>query len=120
MKRNEWEFYFTSTKVVEAATRQIDYHSQRVAHWEAELNAAEEALRGSVDFREHDVTGGKNISVVVDPEKQSWLNTCRTKLSGHRAKVAEYSRWRALLGTGSFTLALDSADYEYFFATPEE
>ena len=83
-KRHEHTFQFTGRQISEAADDERAYHMMRVDYWRAEQdNAIEKARASGVDVREYDVTGGKQVNVVVDPEIVSRLSTCANKINTH-------------------------------------
>lgn len=116
-KREEWTFLYTRQQVCDAAKAQEAYHQQRLDYWRAEEERADAELRSSVEFREHQVTGGEQIRVVLDPEKQEYLNTAKHKAAGHRTKWEDYARWVVALSgrvNGGKDLELTFADLQYF------
>lgn len=98
-KRDSWEFVYSVKEVADAAEERADYHDDRVTHWRGERSEAERELREKgVEFREHEVTGGKNVQAVIDPERQAHLNACASKIRNHESLRDEYRGYaRALV-----------------------
>ena len=100
MKRNEHLFQFTGKQISEAAEAEYVYHSGRAAWWkEEQADAIEKAKAVGVEVREYDMTGGKNVQVVLDPTLNSRLTECANKIVSHRAAADRFQIEAATYGT---------------------
>jgi hypothetical protein len=85
MKRNEHTFQFTGDQIAKAAKAECDYHKERLVYWQQEQEKAiGEAKKAGVEIKEYDVTGGKQVNVVIDTSVQMRLSTCAAKIASHR------------------------------------
>lgn len=116
MKRNEHTFQFNGTQVSEAAWAEYKYHMERRDHWKAEQEKAiTRAKSAGIDVREYDVTGGKAVNIVVDPEVSSRLTTCANKINSHRAAADRFQVEAAAYATqAERTYELQPDDVLYF------
>lgn len=84
MKRNEHTFQFTGNQIAQAAEREHEYRLGRLAWWKAEHEKAiEQATSACTEIREHDVTGGKRVEVIIDPSVTKRLTECTNKILDH-------------------------------------
>lgn len=91
MKRSEHLFQFTGKQVSAAARAEHLYHAERLTYWRAEQELAiTKAKATGIDVREYEVTGGKQVNVVVDPEVTNRLNICASKMNSHRAAADRF------------------------------
>jgi hypothetical protein len=117
-QRAAWVFTVGSAKVLEAAQRRLDYHRARLAHWRAELDKAVDAVKDSTEVRQHQVTGGVQVTATIDQEKGQYMATCQAKVAAHRASVYEFSEWVELLGidaSGSYLMTIEDSKYFRLF-----
>ena len=120
--RNQWKFRLPSSRVADAAKAKAAHHRERETYWQNELASAQTALKSAVEFREHDVTGGKQVALVVDPEKQQHVNRCSGKRDEHRSQAENYEAYEAALRidaalASSIGVELDVDDIRYFGLT---
>lgn len=115
-QRGSWLFEVRQEVVKAAAERRRDYHASRRQYWEAELTQATEAVKDSTEIRQHQVTGGVQVTATIDQEKGQYMTTCQAKVASHRAAELEYAEWAELLGLvrGIDTLHLTITDAQYF------
>jgi hypothetical protein len=100
MKRHEHLFQFTGKSISEAATAENEYHAGRVAYWKAEQEKAIVAAKAAgFEVKEYDVTGGKQVNVVVNPEVTNRLSVCASKISEHRKAADTFQIEAATYGT---------------------
>ena len=116
MKRSEHTFQFTGLQIAKAAQAELEYHNMRLNYWGAAQDEAITAARASgVEVREHEVTGGKNVQIVIDPTVQSRLNECSAKINTHRASADRFQIEAAAYGTQpERTYELHPDDVVYF------
>lgn len=116
MKRATHLFQFTGKGIGEAAAAEAEYHKGRVAWWKTEQDKAIVLAKAAgVEVREHDVTGGENVQVVIDPTVQSRLNECASKISSHRRLADDFTIQAACYATQSAVFYdLDPDDVNYF------
>lgn len=116
MKRNEHLFQFTGKQIADAAQAEHQYHCGRVDWWKKEQgNAIEKAKAAGVEVREHDITGGKAVSVVLDPSVQSRLLDCSNKINSHRSAADQFQIQAAAYATqADRTYELHPDDIVYF------
>lgn len=119
MKRTEWTITKSTHELKEAATAREMYHTKRFLHWQDEIKSAEATLREKgIEIRHHQVTGGTQANVVLDPEMVKHLNTCEAKLRIHQDACGEFARWGAFLDANPehvHLVTLDKSDFDYFF-----
>ncbi len=100
MKRSEHTFQFTGKQISEAAYSEYLYHQSRLDYWiEEQEKAIVKAKASGVDVREYDVTGGKQVNIVVDPEVNSRLQICAQKINSHRSSADKFKIEAAAYGT---------------------
>jgi hypothetical protein len=116
MQRHQWEFKYLALDVLRAAESEMHYHEAREEHWATERLVAEDSLREEgIEMIHHEVTGGTQVNVQLDPEKAKWLNTCQQKLREHHQKVTEFSAWVHILGGRTEELSLHHDDVLFFW-----
>ncbi len=85
MERLKHLFQFDAGQIGKAAMAEATYHHARVGFWKAEQEKAiVKAKEAGVEIREHDVTGGKSVEVVVDPTVSNRLTVCANKIRTHQ------------------------------------
>jgi DNA-binding LytR/AlgR family response regulator len=116
MKRNEHLFQFTGQQISDAAKAEHDYHNDRLAFWKAEQDSAvAKAKEAGVEVREYDITGGKNVQVVLDPTLTNRLTDCANKINSHRSAADRFQIESAVYATqGGRTYELQPDDVLYF------
>ena len=116
MKRNEHQFQFSGAAIAKAASAEYEYHRQRLSYWQGEQEvAAKRARAAGIEVREYDVTGGKQVNVVIDPEVMARLNTCASKMNAHRSAADRFQIEAACYATqGERMYELHPDDVVYF------
>lgn len=116
MKRNGHEFQFNGKQIADAATVERDYHRERLAWWQAEQEKATAlAKEKGVETREYDVTGGKRVDIILDPNVQTRLTECSNKIYAHRMAADRFQIEAAAYGTQTERVyQLDPDDVIYF------
>lgn len=116
MKRNEHLFQFTGEAISKAAKEEYDYHKLRLDYWKIEQEKAIEAAKtAGFNVREYEVTGGKQVNVVVDPEVVARLNIVASKINSHRQAADRFQIESATYATQpTRTYELQPDDVMYF------
>jgi hypothetical protein len=114
--RREWNFQYIAREIADGARRKAEHHEERMAFWDAEIEAARDAIKASgVDIRSYDVTGGQRHEVVIDPSLANRLSEAQQKRSSHEDSAKEYRMWERVLEANGFeALRLDAADVDFF------
>lgn len=114
--RQSWKFQYRGDQVLAAAVKKLGYHQDRLKSWQEESLKADKDLRATgLEFREMAITGGARVDAVLDPQKQSRLNECRSKVTEHKTASEGYERWaRVLTANQDQLLELDIDDATYF------
>ncbi len=113
--RIEWTASVPANRIKDSAMSLAEYHRRRGQHWTAEEEKATTAYRESIQVREHEVTGGKQVGVAADQEKASHLSECKAKRDRHRGRAEEFEQWAAFLGEmGNGELSMTASDARYF------
>jgi hypothetical protein len=120
--RDTWEFRYPVGAIAEANLTRLGYHNGRLEHWRAEREHVLADLRETgLEVRSHQVTGGYDASVVVDPEKAKWLGQVEAKIAEHQRLVDEHARWQSVLMHQPRDTTLDlRADDILFFGLAAE
>jgi hypothetical protein len=96
VSRRDWTFPFTSSEVRMACEAKFAYHMSRYEHWSDRVEALEAKLKNEgVEFREYQVTGGKQLDVVLDPQIAKELNEAKDKQRQHERSSKEYRAYLA-------------------------
>jgi hypothetical protein len=96
-QRTYWIAHVRASIVLTAARRKLAHHKQRWDYWNKELAKALKAVKGSVEIRSHQVTGGVQHNAVMDQEKAQYLETCRSKVASHQADIVLFTSYIGLL-----------------------
>src|SRR5436309_554001 len=87
-RRGDWLFAYPVRDVLAGAKGKLAYHEQRGEFWRAEREKAVAAVKGAgFEVREYEVTGGKDVQVVVDQTLSSRLQQCSAKIREHVGKI---------------------------------
>lgn len=114
-RREDWTFQYQAETVRTAAQQKVGQHQERLDFWTLERDKAEAELREKgLEFREHDMTGGRQVQAVLDPERQAHLNRCTNKIDSHKRELADYELWVRALGTKRGVLELTLDDIRFF------
>jgi hypothetical protein len=114
--RDEWKFRYTCSDLIAPTEAKAKHHRERETFWTGELEKAKEKVRsGGAVVREHPISGGTRMQVMIDPEVQGRANECAEKVRSHRESAEEYERWlRVFRGNGDASVELDAKDVEFF------
>jgi len=126
MKREEWSFEYTASKLAEAAQAKVDWHTERLAWWKAKkdevmgtirkegLEVDEKISLGFSSPKSRDWERGAQVMVRNDLQKD--LDECMEKLKAHTLKLNEYSGWQQVLAANPESRqSLDINDWLFFF-----
>ncbi len=124
MKRNEHLFQFTGKQISDAAGAECIYHKDRTVWWKREQETAIAAAKSTgVEVREFDITGGKNVQIVLDATLNSRLTECANKINSHRNAADKFQIEAACYGTQaerSYELHPDDVIYFRLAGGPRE
>ena len=110
-------FQFKAAEISAAACEEAAYHSSRITWWESEQELAIKLAReAGIEIREHEITGGKNVEVVVDVSITKRLSQCATKIANHQSAADRFTIEAAAYGSQPEALVyeLDPDDVVYF------
>jgi hypothetical protein len=115
-QRSYWIAHVKVTVLRAGARRKLAHHKQRWDHWNKELAKALKAVKGSVEIRSHQVTGGVQHNAVMDQEKAQYLELCRKKVETHQERIVFFTSYVGLLAEvrDDATLPLSREDAEVF------
>ena len=115
-QRQNWRFDHITSRLVAPAETKAEYHRQRQAHWSNELEIAREKFKNEgINWREHPVTGGIQVTPIIDPERQRHVTLCQEKVNTHHSQVELYESYiRAFKTNLSAVLQLDVEDITFF------
>lgn len=126
MKREEWMFEYTASRLADAAASQAAFRRTRFEFWRAKKEEVVQRIRDSGLTVHEDmslglmdktyVTRDSRAQVLVDPMLQRDLNECVTKMQQHSERAREYDGWEQVLrGNAEARVQLDHDDWMYFF-----
>jgi len=126
MKREEWTFEYTASKLADAAQAKVDWHRERLAWWKDKkdevmgtirkegLEVDEKISLGFSSPKSRDWERGAQVMVRNDLQKD--LDECMEKLKAHTLKLNEYSGWQQVLSANPESRqSLDINDWLFFF-----
>jgi len=128
MMRNEWEFQFSTDKLVEAARAKRDHHKARFDFWKAAMGKVMDEVKesglevavseaGMSYTQKMSASAGFGPQVMVRNDLQRRLTECHQKIMEHTGKVREYDGWVFIFEhSPNKTLELNADDYLFFFA----
>lgn len=122
-RRTDWLFSYPIEQVLDGAKSKLVYHEARGEFWRAEREKAVAAVKSAgFEVREYEVTGGKDVQVVVDQTLSARLQQCSAKIREHVGKIKEYRQWVAVLATqrADEHIDLHMDDALYFGVAQEE
>lgn len=96
-QRTYWIAMVKAPTLLTAARRKLKHHKTRWDYWNKELAKALKAVKGSVEIRSHQVTGGVQHNAVMDQEKAQYLETCRQKVAKHQEQITVFTSYIGLL-----------------------
>jgi hypothetical protein len=126
MKRDEWEFEYTASKIAEGAAAQKEHRLSRVAAWtEAKAKVMAEVKDSGIEVSESlaadmksysNATTGYGPQVMVKADLQKKLTEAHQKIATHTRAAAEYDGWiQVLRANPEARLKLTQDDWLYFF-----
>lgn len=123
MKRDEWVFTYTASKLAEAAASKREAHQKKFMWWEDKKKevmkqVAESGIevQDSVASSYSNVKGGFGPQIKIDAGLQRDLTECQEKIVEHHDKVRQYSGWVQVLNANpEARLELEHDDYLFFF-----
>lgn len=123
MKRDEWKFEYTASKLSQAAEAKRDKHKIKLQWWtdkkiEVMKKVAETGIevQDSVAATYSNTKGGFGPQIVIDAGLQRDLTECQQKIMDHDRLVREYEGWREVLSANpEARLGLEHDDFLYFF-----
>lgn len=123
MKRNEWEFEYTASKLAEAARAKLGHYIGRVAWWKEKQQAVMQEIKESgleiteslaVEYASSSASFGAQVT--VRPELKTKLQECFLKIKSHEASAKDYSAWIQVLDANpEIRLKLNHDDWLFFF-----
>jgi len=116
MKRDNHSFEFAASAIQRAANSEHTYHTKRIIFWKKEQQKAIKKAKGAgVEIREHEITGGKSVEVILDPSVSRRLSVCASKIQLHQGSADRFQIEAAAYGTQSAKhYELDPDDIVYF------
>lgn len=123
MKRNQWEFEYTASKLADAAKGKKAHHQERLKWWEDQKAKIMTKIKDTgievhmpVAELYSNKTRGYGPEITVDATLQRDLSECQGKLIEHDAKVREYDGWiQVLAAHPESRVGLNQDDWLYFF-----
>jgi hypothetical protein len=126
MLKGNWQFAYTAAQLAQAATRKMEFHTERLAWWKQKRASVMATIRSegieinekiALEYRSPKSGDWNNGSqVMIRNDLQKALHECQDKLSHHTGKLSEYSGWHQLLNANpSTTQQLDIEDWLFFF-----
>lgn len=123
MKRHEWKFEYTASKLADAASHKRDVHAKKLLWWEDKKKevmkqVAETGIevQDSVAASYSNTKGGYGPQIKIDAGLQRDLTECQAKIMEHHELTVEYSGWiQVLSGNPEARLSLEHDDYLFFF-----
>lgn len=115
-QRAYWIAHVKPVVLLAAARRKLKHHKARWDYWNKELAKALKAVKGSVEIRSHQVTGGVQHNAVMDQEKAQYLETCRSKVAKHQEQIVVFTSYVGLLSAipNDHQLPISREDSELF------
>lgn len=123
MKRHEWIFEYTASKLAEAARVKMDTHIGKLAWWEnkkketlAKVTDMGIEVQDSVASSYSNVKGAFGPQIRIDAGLQRDLSECQEKIMEHHGLVQTYDGWIQVLNANpEARLSLEHDDYLFFF-----
>ena len=123
MKRDEWTFAYTASKLAEASTHKREHHLSRRDWWEKQKENVMAKVRDN-GIEVHDgvanlhsnTTRGCGPQIVIDPMLQRDLSECQSKITEHDSLIRQYEGWKQVLqAQPESRLEIDHDDFLFFF-----
>jgi len=125
MKRDEWKFEYTATRLAEAADAKIAHHSERLAFWKGKrdevlatiraegLEIDEKIVVGYQSPKSRDWERANRVSVRDDLRQK--LDEVLEKLRHHTEQLTQYEGWSQMLRANpEQRVGLDIDDWLFF------
>jgi len=124
MQRNEWQFSYTISQLLQAVVERAAHHEDRLAYWTRKLEDAKKALKEEgIDFHErvaaHSRLGSTQYvdQPVFDSEKLKDLSEAKERVAHHKSEIEKFESWAAVFGNEpdrNRTLLLHHDDVLFF------
>lgn len=123
MKRNEWEFEYTASKLAEAARAKLAHYQGRVTWWKEKQQVVMQEIRdGGLEITESlaieyaSTSANFGAQVSVRPELKTKLQECFLKIKEHESRSKDYAAWVQVLDANPESrLKLNHDDWLHFF-----
>lgn len=125
MKRNDWTFEYTASKLAEAAAKKRDSHTKKLKWWEDKkaetMKRVAEAgieVQDSVAASYSNTKGWAGPQIKIDAGLQRDLTECQTKILEHHELVQAYDGWHQVFSANpEARLPLTHDDFLFFFGS---
>jgi hypothetical protein len=123
MKRNDWLFTYTASKLAEAALAKRDKHAKKLQWWEDKKgDTIKKVADSGIEVQDSmaasysNVKGAFGPQIRIDSGLQRDLTECQDKIMEHHGLVKSYDGWiQVLSANGEARLELEHDDYLFFF-----
>jgi hypothetical protein len=123
MKRNEWTFEYTASKIAEAAQAKKDKHAAKLKWWEdkkaevmKKVTESGIEVQDSVAASYSNTRGDFGPQIRIDSGLQRDLSECQNKIMEHHGLMNNYGGWvQVLTAHPEARLSLEHDDYLFFF-----
>jgi len=124
MKRNDWTFEYTASKLAEAAKAKRLHHASRFDWWSAKkTETVKKVSESGIEVHDSVSNMGSNVSrgyqgpqIKIDSGLQRDLSECQQKIDEHMDAVTNYEGWLQVLSANpEARLQLHHDDYLFFF-----
>ncbi len=123
MKRNEWTFEYTASKLAEAAMAKRDGHAKKLAWWEQKKkDVMKQVTESGIEVQDSVAAGFSSTKgnygpqLRIDHNLQRDLTECQDKILEHHNLVKSYEGWHQVLAANpEARLALEHDDILFFF-----
>jgi len=131
MKRENWTFDYTATRLADASQEKIAWHTGQLAFWQQQreevmatiraegIQVTEKTALSYLNPKARDWEEGGDVVVRNDLRKR--LAECFEKLAYHTGRRDQYDGWQQVLSTNpEERLSLDIHDWLFFFGRDVE
>lgn len=123
MKRNDWTFEYTASKLAEAAVKKRDSHTKKKQWWEDKkaqtMKKVAEAgieVHDSVAADYSNTKGWAGPQIRIDDGLQRDLTECQAKIIEHDKLINSYNGWHQVFTAHpEARLPLTHDDFLFFF-----
>lgn len=123
MKRNEWQFNFAVSELIEPTQKKIDAHTAKLKWWENKKAEVMQKVResgieihDSVAASYSNTKGGFGPEIKIDVTMQRDLSECQQKIMEHSLLLKTYQGWLELFKHNpNNRLELHADDWLFFF-----